>query len=115
MTQDIVKRQLVYWAQVQAAGAAFDFQNGPAALAVANGGAGIHTITMPANFTVPRNRRGINLTIRAAVAAQIVYDEAGSTDATVLVRQFQGAQVATNTGYIIEISRVEFLIGGGVG
>jgi hypothetical protein len=111
MARDIVARQLVYWAQVQAAGAAFDQQNGPGALTVANGGAGIHTVTMPANFTVPINRRAITLTIRAAVAAAIVYDEAGSAANTVVVRQFQGAQVATNTAYILEIARVEFAIG----
>ena len=111
MARDIVARQLVYWAQVQAAGAAFDQQNGPGALTVANGGAGLHTVTMPTNFTVPINRRSIMLTLRAAVAAQIVYDEAASTAATVNTRQFQGAQVATNTGYILEIARVEFAIG----
>jgi hypothetical protein len=93
MARDIVARQLVYWAQVQAAGAAFDQQNGPGALAVAI------------------NRRSIILTLRAAVAAQIVYDEAASLVNTVNTRQFQGAQVATNTAYIIDIMRVEFAIG----
>jgi hypothetical protein len=111
MARDIVAKQLVYWAQVQAAGAAFDQQNGPAALTVANGGAGIHTVTMPANNTVPINRRDIIVTPRAAAAAQLVYDEAGSAANTVLVRQFQGAQVATNTAYILEINRIEFAIG----
>lgn len=115
MARDIVAKQLVYWAQVQAAGAAFDQQNGPAALTVANGGAGIHTVTMPANNTVPINRRDIVLTLRAAVSGMVVYDEAGSAANTVLVRQFSGANAATNTAYILEINRIEFAIGPNVG
>lgn len=110
MAKDWVIRQLVYWAQVQAAGAAFDQQNGPGALTVANA-ASVYTVTMPANFTVPLNRRSIMVTPRAAVAAQIGYDEAGSAANTVVVRTFQAAQVATNTAFILEIGRVEFAIG----
>lgn len=117
---DYVKRQLVYWAQVQAAGAAFDVQNGPGALTVANA-ASVYTITMPANFTIPIARRSIILTSRgsAALVPEISLDEAGSAANTVVVRTWAAAAgavtAAANVAFIIDIHRVEHLIGGGVG
>jgi hypothetical protein len=111
---------LVYWAQVQAAGAAFDIQLGPGALTVANV-ASVYTITMPANFTIPLARRAITLTSRgsAALVPEISYDEAGSAAATCVVRTWAAAAgaatAAANVAFIIELFRVEALIGAGAG
>lgn len=110
---DIVKGQRVYWILVNADGTIAQ-QNGIGLLTVGLA-ASVYTITMPANFTVPVNRREIKLTAKAAVAAQIVYDEAGSTNATVVVRTFQGAQVATNTAFTLSIFRILDEIGMGAG
>lgn len=109
-----VTKQLVYWAQVQAGGTAFDVQNGPAALTVGNV-ASVYTITMPANFTVPVNRRMIVATLRNAVGGQIAYDEAASAANTVVIRTFNAAGAAANSAFMIEIFRVEFFIGAGAG
>jgi hypothetical protein len=121
MARDICAKQLVYWAQVQAAGAAFDQQNGPGALTVAVAGTSVYTVTMPANFTVPINRRSIVATSRgsAALVPEISYDEAGSAANTVVIRTWASAAGAVTAlatvAFILEIARVEFFIGGGVG
>jgi hypothetical protein len=120
MARDIVAKQLVYWAQVQAAGVAFDQQVGMGALTVGNA-ASVYTVTMPANFTVPINRRSVIITGRSSGAnvSELQYDETGSTAATVVVRTFQSAvgavTAAANVAFILEIGRIEFLIGSGVG
>jgi hypothetical protein len=119
---DYVKRQLVYWAQIQAAGALFDIQCGPGALTVANA-ASVYTVTMPANFTIPIARRSIILTTRgsAALVTEATYEEAnaGNLVNTVVYRTWAAAAgavtAAANVGVILELGRVEFLIGGGVG
>jgi len=110
---DIVGGQRVYWINVNADGT-ISGQNGLGLLTVGLA-ASVYTITMPANFTVPINRREVHLTAEAAVAAQIVYDRAGSANNTLLVRTFQGAQVATNTAFTCTIYRVFDEIGAGAG
>jgi hypothetical protein len=120
MNFDYVKRNLIYWAQVQAAGLAFDVQNGPGALTVGIA-ASVYTITMPANFTVPLNRRSVVLTSRGSAALHTIVqlDEAASAANTVVVRTFAAAAAAApaaaNVAFICEIHRMLFAIGAGAG
>ena len=115
MARDIVAKQLVYWAQVPVGGTTFDQQAGPAALTVSAQVAGVCTVTMPANNTIPVNRRGVGLWSRGGSATIATYNEAASVATTVVTANSAGAQVATNVPFLLEISRIESLIGGGVG
>lgn len=107
---DIVKRQLVYWAQITAAGA-ITVENGPGALAVALA-ASVYTITMPANFTVPLNRRFVTVTVdnpAATPGSSATYDHAASAANTVVVRGAAFGGGALDTAFHIMIERIEML------
>lgn len=113
---DIVKRQLVYWARINADGTIAD-QNGIGLLTVGLA-ASVYTITMPANFTVPVNRRGIHLTpiAIAGAARQVTYDQAASANNTVIVRGWDLAvPAAADAAFLLEINRIMDEIGAGVG
>jgi hypothetical protein len=112
---DIVKHQVVYWAQVTAAGV-FTAQNGPGLLTLVLA-ASVYTITMPANFTIPINRRFVKVSAIPTVANPNLiagYDEAASLVNTIVINGWDslagaGAGAAANCGFEIEISRVEML------
>jgi hypothetical protein len=109
---DIVKKQLVYWAQVTAAGA-FTVQNGPGLLAIGLA-ASVYTLTMPANFTIPINRRMVVVTANpiAATPGLIAgYDEVASAVNTVVVNGYNtaGAGAVGNCAFQIAIYRIEML------
>jgi len=113
-----IQSSLIYWAQVSAAGA-LTLQNGPGLLTIGLA-ASVYTITMPANFTVPRNRRFVALTGNTAAGAAnqrvVNYDEAASTDATVVVTASDLAvPAAANCAFQLCVYRVQFQIGNGVG
>ena len=112
---DYVKRQLVYWAQIQAAAAGglivYTSQNGPGALTGTNA-ASVYTITMPANFTVPINRRFISISpnvLLAARGAGVTYDAAASAANTVVCYGFAFGGGALDTAFDVEIYRIELL------
>jgi hypothetical protein len=107
---DIVKKQLVYWAQVTAAGA-FTVQNGPGILTLVLA-ASVYTITMPANFTVPLNRRMVVVTVdnpAATPGSNATYDHAASAANTVVIRGSAFGGGALDTAFHIAIYRVEML------
>jgi hypothetical protein len=108
-----VKRQIVYWGQVAAAAAAgqisFTNQNGPGLLTGTNA-ASVYTLTMPANFTVPINRRVVVLTSTiATLGASIQYDEAGSAANTVVCRGAAFGGGALDVSFQFLIYRIEML------
>lgn len=110
---DIVKKQLVYWAQVNAAavGGLIDYavQNGPGVLTGTNA-ASVYTITMPANFTIPLNRRMIVLTPNsAAVGDSVQYNAAASAANTVVVLGGAFGGGAKDVAFQVAIYRVEML------
>jgi hypothetical protein len=110
---DIVKRQLVYFAQVPLAGTSITAQFGPAALTIdtAHLTVGSYTLTMPANFQVPLNRRALELTLNSATATGfgIQYNHAGSTDSTIVILTSSGAGAAADCAFFISIFRLEAL------
>jgi hypothetical protein len=108
-----VKRQVVYWGQVAAAAAGglinFTSQNGPGLLTGTNA-ASVYTITMPANFTIPINRRMVVLTSTiATLGASVQYDEAASAANTVLVRGAAFGGGALDVSFQFLIYRIEML------
>ena len=113
--RDIVMKQDIYWGQVPVGGLVFDQQAGPGLLAVSAQVGGVCTITLPVNNQVPLLRRSIDLISRVSVASVVNYDESVSTNTTVVVKSFQGAQVPTNTPFIFNMARIVLLLGGGVG
>ena len=107
-----VKQQLVYFAQVNAAavGGLVDYavQFGPGVLTGAMA-ASVYTITMPANFTVPLNRRFVVVTTNSAVlGASVQYDAAASAANTAVIRGAAFGGGALDVAFQIEIFRVEF-------
>ncbi len=115
MERDRVKQNLMYWAQVTAAGA-FTVQNGPGALGIALA-LSVYTLTMPANFTVPINRRYVKVSAEPTAANPNLiasYDVAASAANTVVVRGWDslaaaGAGAAANCDFQIEIFAIEML------
>ncbi len=113
---DIVKQQLVYWGQVNAAagaGATVDYavQAGPGLL-TGPMAASVYTITMPANFTIPLNRRFVVITTNNPVAtpgSSATYDHAASAANTVVVRGAAFGGGAADTAFHFEIYRIEML------
>ena len=108
-----VKRQVVYWGQVAAAAAGgqinFTNQNGPGLLTGANA-ASVYTITMPANFTIPINRRMVVLTSTiATLGTSVQYDEAASAANTVVVRGAAFGGGALDVSFQFLIYRIEML------
>jgi hypothetical protein len=105
-----VKKQLVYWAQITAAGA-ITTQNGPGAITVGVA-ASVYTITLPANFTIPVNRRSVLITVNNPVGtpgSSATYDAAASAANTVVVRGAAFGGGALDTAFDIEIHRIEML------
>ena len=114
---DIVKQQLCYWALVTAAGAITN-QNGLGALTIAGPAASVFTLTMGANFSIPINRRSVQLTVKSAAAAaggQAVYDEGASGALTILVNTYTGPGVAADRAFEIKVFRIIDEVGAGVG
>ena len=110
MAADIVKRQLVYWAQITAAGVISN-QNGPAALTLVLG-ASVYTLTMPANFTVPINRRFVTVTTdnpAATPGSSATYDAAASAANTIVVRGAAFGGGALDTAFDIMVERFEMM------
>ena len=108
-----VKRQIVYWGQVAAAAAGglinYTAQNGPGLLTGANA-ASVYTITMPANFTVPINRRVVVLTSTiATLGASIQYDEVASAANTVVCRGAAFGGGVLDVSFQFLIYRIEML------
>ena len=110
---DIVKKQLVYWGQVNAAAAGglvdYAVQNGPGILTGAMA-ASVYNITMPANFTIPLNRRMVVLTSTlATLGASVQYDVAASAANTVVVRGAAFGGGALDVSFQFAIYRIEML------
>ena len=114
-TTSYVQKQLVYWAQIAAAATGanitYTAQAGPGAL---TGGqaASVYTVTMPANFTVPINRRTIVISPNVPLAnrgAGVTYDEAASAANTVVCYGFAFGGGALDVAFQLEIYRVELL------
>jgi len=108
-----VKKQLVYVANIQAAAAAgqivYTAQNGPGLLTGTNA-ASVYTITMPANFTIPVNRRHITVTTTiATLGASAQYDEAASAANTVVIRGAAFGGGVLDVSFLIAIFRIEML------
>lgn len=111
-----VQKQLVFWGSVTgtAAGGAvaitYALQNGPGVLTGIHAAAGIYPITLPANFTIPMNRRMVIVTPATAVAdAAMQYDPAAAL-ANVVTVQTRAAGVLVDTvDFFFEIFRIEML------
>lgn len=108
-----VQQQLVYWGQVNAAAAGglvdYAVQNGPGILTGAMA-ASVYNITMPANFTVPINRRMIVLTPTiATLGASIQYDQAASAANTVVCRGAAFGGGALDVSFQFAIFRIAML------
>lgn len=117
MALDICKMQLCYWAQVTAAGA-FTNQNGLGGLTIAGPVASVYTITMPANFSIPVNRRVVIPIVNSAAAAaggQAVYDQTASGALTILINTYTGPGVAADRAFTLLVYRILDEIGAGVG
>ncbi len=107
---DIVKRQLVYWAQITAAGVISN-QNGPAALTIGIA-ASVYTLTMPPNFTIPINRRFVTVTVNNPVGtpgSNATYDAAASAANTIVVRGSAFGGGALDTAFDIMVERLEMM------
>lgn len=107
---DYVQQQLVYWAQITAAGA-FTNQMGPGLMTIGVA-ASVYTITLPANFTVPLNRRFVVVTTdnpAATPGSSVTYDHAASAAGTAVFRGAAFGGGALDTAFHFEIYRLEFL------
>lgn len=112
--KDIVKSIRSYWISVNADGTIAQ-QNGIGLLTVGLA-VSVYTITMPANFTVPLNRRGIIITpFSATLGDNAVYDQAASANNTVVIRGHNQAGAAANVGFLLEIHRMIDEVGAGAG
>ena len=112
--QDLVKKQLVYWCQVTAAGA-FTIQGGPGLLTIGLA-ASVYTITMPANFTVPLNRRFVVVTPTGATDLWANYAEAASAATTIVINgRTANTGVAVDAPFHLLVYRIEHVIGAGAG
>ena len=108
-----VKKQLVYWGQVAAAANAgnvdYTVQNGPGVLTGAMA-ASVYNITMPANFTIPLNRRMVVLTANSAtLGASVQYDAAASAANTAVIRGAAFGGGALDCAFQFCLYRVEML------
>lgn len=107
---NFVKQQLVYWAQITAAGA-FTAQNGPGLMTLVLA-ASVYTVTLPANFTVPLNRRFVVVTTdnpAATPGSSVTYDHAASAAGTLVFRGAAFGGGAADTAFHFELFRVEML------
>jgi hypothetical protein len=108
-----VKSQLLFAGEIAAAATGllitYSSQVGPGLL---TGGqaASVYTITMPANYTVPINRRFVYLaTTGATLGQQVQYDEAASAANTVVVRGTAFGGGAADVPFVFEIFTIEML------
>lgn len=113
---DIVKKQLVYWAQVTpiafgpAVAIPYAQQNGPGILTGLHVAAGIYPITLPANFTIPINRRMVVVTADTAVLdGTAVYDSTAALANVVTIRTQATAALVDTVGFQVAIYRIEML------
>jgi hypothetical protein len=109
-TTNFVQQQLIYWAQITAAGA-FTTQFGPGLMTIGVVGS-VYTVTLPANYTVPLNRRFVSVTTDNPLAtpgSSVTYDHFASAAGTVV---FTGAAVGggvLNTAFHFQVFRLEML------
>ena len=105
-----VKKQLVYWAQITAAGA-FTTQAGPGLMTIGIAGS-VYTVTLAANYTIPLNRRMVVVTTDNPLAtpgSSVTYDHATSAAGTAV---FTGAAFGggvLNTAFHFMIYRIEMM------
>lgn len=107
---DYVSKQLVYYANITAAGA-FTDQRGPGLMTIAVG-ASVYTVTLPANFTIPLDRRFVVVTTNnpaATPGSSVTYDHAASTAATLVFRGAAFGGGALDTAFFFELYRFQFL------
>jgi len=107
---DYVQKQLVYWAQVTAAGA-FTTQAGPGLLTLVLA-ASVYTVTMPANFTIPLNRRFVTVTTDNPVGtpgSSVTYDAAASAAGTLVFRGAAFGGGALDTAFHFQVERIQML------
>lgn len=105
-----VKKQLVYWGQVTAAGV-FTTQAGPGLLTLVLA-ASVYTFTLPANFTIPLNRRFVVCTVdnpAATPGSNVTYDHAASAAGTAVFRGSAFGGGALDTAFHYQIERIEML------
>jgi hypothetical protein len=105
-----VKTQLVYWGQVTAAGVISN-QAGPGLMTLVLA-ASVYTFTLPANFTVPINRRFVVVTTNNPVGtpgSSASYDAAASAAGTVVVRGAAFGGGALDTAFDFQVFRVEIM------
>ena len=107
---NFVKMMIVHWGEIAAAATGgnitYSWQNGPG-LMTGGQAVSVYTLTMPANYTVPVNRRFIALTPTiATLGAQVQYDEAASAANTVVVRGSAFGGGVLDVSFIYEIFAV---------
>lgn len=105
-----VKQQLVFWAQITAAGA-FTNQAGPGLMAIGIA-ASVYTITLPANYNIPLNRRFVNVTTdnpAATPGSSVTYDHAASAAGTLVFRGAAFGGGALDTAFHFEVFRIEMM------
>lgn len=103
-----VQNQLVFWAQVTAAGVISE-QLGPGLLTIGVA-ASVYTFTLPANFQIPLNRRLVVVTPNNPVGtpgSSATYDQAASAVGTVVVRGAAFGGGALDTAFQLAIFRIQ--------
>lgn len=107
---DFVSQQLVFFANITAAGA-FTAQNGPGLMTIAVA-ASVYTVTLPANFTIPLDRRFVVVTTNnpaATPGSSVTYDHAASAAGTLVFRGAAFGGGAADTAFFFEVFRLQFL------
>lgn len=107
---NFVQQQLVFWGQVTAAGA-FANQAGPGLMTIGIA-ASVYTVTLPANFTVPLNRRFVVVTTNnpaATPGSSVTYDDAASAAGTAIFRGAAFGGGALDTAFHFQIFRLQLL------
>lgn len=107
---DYVSKQLVYFGNITAAGA-ITAQMGPGLMTIAVA-ASVYTITLPANFTIPLDRRFVIVTTNnpaATPGSSVTYDHAASAAGTAVFRGAAFGGGAADTAFFFELYRLQFL------
>lgn len=107
---DYVSKQLVYFANITAAGA-FTDQMGPGLMTIGIA-ASVYTVALPANFTIPLNRRMVVVTTNnpaATPGSSVTYDHAASAAGTLVFRGAAFGGGALDTAFFFEVYRLQFL------
>jgi hypothetical protein len=74
--------------------------------------ASVYTVTMPANFTIPLNRRFVTVTTDNPVGtpgSSVTYDAAASTAATLVFRGAAFGGGALDTAFHFQVERIQML------